>query len=636
MTMENSSSKVLVKANKNPAFVVPSPWILLLLLGVLLIPTDAFVPDWKRSVGNQNALNNVFQSDVLEAPSGLLLPDTTMDFAINKEAQLQAEEEARNRHDNYAMNALFVNVQEHCDPTACTIMSKGPLPKDLPAGCLLRIGPNGATKEEGWLDGDGLIQCVVIPPNHDDDDDDDEISSSPVFSSTYVDTRGRSLERNSKEDTNTDSEGKRFRGTLGAAPNGLPMLKGLVQNGIDFNTLTVQKDTCNTAMARSGDRVMALMEQSPPSEIQVSKEGRVKTIGSMCRLDGAVKEAPITGGSCGAHGRTDPHTKERIHVSYSSSKRPFVRVDTFADNWKLLSSVGVDVPVPVMIHDLAITEQYVVLMDFPLTVRPRRFLADLFPVEYEPSNGARIGLSTRAEQDDEPQTTQWFDVEEGVVLHLANAFERPDGKVVVHGFKSLPKGESSYILDYTTAFLHEWILDPMTGQVIHDRCLNPDELVEFPIVEDRFIGSNDAGCIYGLQVTSIGGPIYESKTPQVGVLLDGLVKLSTEEDDTAGQVLDRYTLEQGWHFVSEPTVVTKTSGDGHYIVLCATFVPPEDASSRSGTTHDELARDGSSLRSRLLVLDGESISSGPVSIIELPYHMNYGLHSMFLPWDKMK
>lgn len=587
------------------------------LFGILLLPSDAFVTDVKRSrwdIIPQRSIARpglkVFESDVMEAP---VLPNN---IGV-AEARRQAEEIARDRHDNYAMNALFVNVQEHPDPTPCKI-TKGPLPKDLPAGSLLRIGPNGATKEDGWLDGDGLIQCVVIP---------DDESSTPVFSSTYVETRGRRLELQS-------DDGKRFRGTLGAAPFGLPMLQNLVQNGVDFKTTVVQKDTCNTAMAFSGERVMALMEQSPPSEIQVSKEGRVRTIGSMCRLDGAVKDAPLTGGSCGAHGRTDPRTGERVHVSYSSSDRPFVRVDTFADNWKLVSSVGVDVPAPVMMHDLAITDKYVILLDFPLTVRPRRFLANRFPVEYEPSNGARIGLSARKGKNpgDENQT-QWFDVEEGVVLHVANAFERPDGNVVVHGFKSLPKGESSYILDYTTAFLHQWILDPSTGRVIEDRCLNPNELVEFPIAEDRFVGTNPS-YIYGLQVTSIGGPIYECKTPQVGVLLDGVVKFSTEEE-TAGQVLDRYFLDPGWHFCSEPTAVTKTSGDGHYILLYSTFIP-EEPSSRSNKSHDELARDGSSLRSRLLVLDGDSIGSGPVSILELPYHMNYGLHSLFLPWDKLK
>lgn len=539
-------------------------------------------------------------------------PNLTNQEEINA-SQARAEADARAAHDNYAMNALFVNVKEHPVPEACTI-EEGSIPSDLPAGCLLRIGPNGQTKDEGWLDGDGLIQCVTLPP--------DSAEAGPTFSSTYVETRGRTLEK--------QVENKRFRGTLGAAPHGLPMLQNLVQNGVDFQTMVVQKDTCNTALALSGDRVMALMEQSPPSEIQVFKDGRIETVDNMCRLDGAVVEAPISGGAFGAHGRTHPTTGERVHVTYSSSMKPYVRVDSFQDDWKLVSSIGVDTAAPTMIHDSAITDNYVVILDFPLTVRPSRFLQNSFPVEYEPDHGARIGLTLRRESvNGEPQTL-WFDVEAGVTLHVANAFERDDDTVVIHGFKSIPKGESSYILDYTPAFLHEWVLDPATMKVVSDRCLNADELVEFPMVEERLV-ARENDYIYGLQSTTIGGPLLEAKTPQVGVLLDGVVKFSVVEE-TAGAVVDRYTLEPGWHFCAEPTPVTKTSGDGVYLLLIATFVPEEGDRS---LPYDVMARDGTSLKSRMIILDSEDMESGPVTKIGLPHHVNYGLHGMFLPWEKM-
>ena len=534
------------------------------------------------------------------------------------ETQARVELEARRRHDNFAMNALFVPVEEHPDPKACSI-HLGSIPDDLPAGAVLRIGPNGASKEEGWLDGDGLIQCVVIP---------EDKKSPPLFSSTYVDTRGRSLEREAAKD------GKRFRGTLGAAPKGLSMLQNLVQNGLNFQTMIVQKDTCNTAMARSGHRIMALMEQCPPSEIQVSRDGRIRTIENMCRLDGAIKDAPVNGGSFGAHGRTDPETGERIQVSYNSIARPFARADIFDENWKLKSSIGIDVQAPVMMHDCALTKRFLIALDFPLTVRPRRFLTDAFPVEYEPEHGARIGLvprtTTTAPGTNGGTETQWFDVSAGVVLHAANAFEREDGTVVVHGFKSLPKGASSYILDYTPAFFHQWILDPKTGKVLEDRCLNAEELLEFPIVEERFVGS-DPGCIYGLQVTTIGGPIHSVKTPEAGVLLDGVVKLASGGSN-AGNVIGRYTLDVGWHFTSEPIIVTKTSNDGHYVLLYTTHVPEKGSSDES---FEEMARDGS-LRSRVTILDGDDLAAGPVCSIDLPYHVCYGLHSMFVPWSALR
>lgn len=377
---------------------------------------------------------------------------------LNKEeiaaAQRRAEEQARSNHDAYAMNALFVNVVERPCPTACSVApesSSAVLPADLPRGALLRIGPNGATPDMGFLDGDGMVHCITVPP---DGEDGCEI----MYSATYVDTNGRKLEQARRDRRKARGDGEEeeedadlaFSGTLGAAPRGLPMLASLLRNGLTFKTFEVQKDTCNTALAVSGDRVLALMEQSPPSEIAFTRQGNMRTLSSFERLDGAVPYAPINGGSLGAHGRTDSQTGDRIHVTYTSSEKPFVRVDTFGEDWKLKSSIGVDVPTPVMVHDCALSENYVVILDFPLTIRPARMIGDKFPVEYEPENGSRIGLTPRIGGD-----TIWIEVENGVVLHAANAYEREDGTVVVHAFKSIPSGESSYILDYTPAFLYE-------------------------------------------------------------------------------------------------------------------------------------------------------------------------------------
>uniref|UniRef100_A0A7S1B8L9 Carotenoid oxygenase n=1 Tax=Corethron hystrix TaxID=216773 RepID=A0A7S1B8L9_9STRA len=542
-----------------------------------------------------------------------------------KEAQLRAEEAARNVHsgpNNAAMNALFVNVPDFPEPSSCTVVA-GAIPDDLPPGCLMRTGPNGGSENDGFLDGDGMVHCITFPPK--------EIRSNErgvAHSSTYVETQGRLTEKRARN-------GSRYAGTLGAAPRGWPMLGALLKNGLAFGTLEAQKDTCNTALARSGGRVLALMEQSPPTEVRVRRDGSLETVERMARLGGAVPSAPISGGSLGAHGRTCPEMGERVHVSYTSVARPFVRVDYFDPGWKLKRSVGVDVPAPVMVHDCALSESYVVLMDFPLTIRPRRLIADSFPVEYEPGNGARIGLLPRSATSDQ---TIWFDVENGVVLHAANAYEEDDGKVVVIGFKSVPKGEKSFILDYTPAFLYKWVLDPSTGKT-EERCLRPDICVEFPVCEDRLVGKKSR-YVYGVVATSMGGPMRQFKTPQAAILLDSVIKLAVlngeDGTETAGDVAGRFDLPDGWHFVSEPTLLEKTSGAGTYVLALATYVPTTSDDGEKAE-HIRVATDGSSMKSRCYVLDGVGLGDDPVCVIDLPKsrHVNYGLHSLYLPWKHM-
>ena len=550
--------------------------------------------------------------------------------------QKEATNQARQNHDSYAMNALFVNIDEKTIPIPCTIntsSSYSSLPNDLPPGCLLRIGPNGGSKEDGFLDGDGMIHTITIPPSPQQQKQEEHSNENSqhmiMYSCTYVQTNGRTLEQQSQ----LNGQNYKFKGTLGAAPYGLPMLQSLFENGINFKTLTCQKDTCNTAMARSGDRVLALMEQSRPCEIQIYKDGRMETLDSMLTLNGCIVDAPITGGNFGAHGRTCPESGERIHVSYNTNARPFVKVDTFTKDWVLKSSVGVDdINVPVMVHDCAISKHFVIIMDFPLTVRPKRFLLNQFPVEYESENGARIGLIPRSGQS----KTLWFDVDPGVVLHLANAYENSDGHVVIHGAKAVPNDDSSYILEYSSSFLHEWILDPVTNEVLADRCINANNIVEFPAIGDNVISKQSDYC-YTLQTTGIGGPMKQFKTPQTGVLLDGLLKFSLVDDEgkdiEAGDVIDRFLLSSGWHFVSEPTVVTKIGKcNEHYVLMIATEVPIDSRN----LGHETLALEMGLMKSQFMVFDGNNISQGPVCIVDLPSHVNYGLHSLFVPWDCMK
>lgn len=547
-----------------------------------------------------------------------------------KQSQADAESKARSIHDNYSMNALFVNVEEKKQPTPFFL--HGELPKDLPPGCLLRIGPNGASTEEGFLDGDGMVHCITLPPSSSFSHD------SMMYTATYVQTKGRKLERARRiRIRNDDAEIKKFEGTLGAAPEGLPMLASLFRNGLNFKTLDVQKDTCNTALAISGDRILALMEQSPPSEITIDKSGRMKTVQSFQRLNGAVTNAPVNGGSLGAHGRTDPDTKQRVHASYNSVLRPYVRVDTFDENWSLKESVGVDIPSPIMVHDSVITNDYTVILDFPLTIKPSRmFTSNLFPVNYEPENGTRIGLVPRNGYN-KGKNTMWFDVEPGVVLHAANAYQREeDGFVVVHGFKSIPSG-SNYILEYTPAFLYEWVLDPCSGETVSEGCLNSDIMLEFPQIEERLNGKK-SDCVYGLVTTSIGGPMLQFKTPQSAVLLDSVAKLALHDDLVkdikAGDVMSRYDLPKNWHFVSEPTVVTKTGENGAYILLIATYVPPPSSGSQQKNHVKVATSKEGGMKSQFLILDGDNLEV--VTTIDLPHHVNYGLHSLFVEWDKIK
>jgi carotenoid cleavage dioxygenase len=323
-------------------------------------------------------------------------------------------------------------------------------------------------------------------------------------------------------------------------------------------------------------------------------------------------------------------------VSYGSSAQPFARLDIFEKGWRLKKSVDVsDLSCPVMIHDCAITTNYALVLDFPLTVRPLRMLKNQFPVEYDPDNGARIGLVARRDNVNS-SGIRWFSCKPGVILHTVNAYETDDQMLVLHALRSEPKTNGSYITSYTTSFLYEWVLDLKDGKVIREECLNPFELVEFPIIDERFTGRNAKDC-YTVGVKSIGGPLRMYKTPMEGILIDRILKFSLMDDAEngirKGDVIGRFHFPEGWYGVTEPTIVPKV-GDGNkgcYMVAIATHVPEEPH-----VPSEESIANENVLTSRVFVVDGDDFDAGSVWEFDLPYHLPYGLHSGFLNWEYLK
>ena len=168
---------------------------------------------------------------------------------------------------------------------------------------------------------------------------------------------------------------------------------------------------------------------------------------------------------------------------------------------------------------------------------------------------------------------KWFDCKPGVILHTVNAFETENGQVVLHALQSEPRGEKSYLTNCTTMFLYEWVLNIKTGIVVSENCLNSEELVEFPIIDERYTSVEVDAC-YALGVYSIGGPVTTYNNPKEAVLVDRVVKFALTDDNTAvrekGDVIDRFMFPDGWFGVTEPTIVPKegdVSGSVYLMVI---------------------------------------------------------------------
>mmetsp|Transcript_42478 Transcript_42478/g.137821 ORF Transcript_42478/g.137821 Transcript_42478/m.137821 type:complete len:379 (+) Transcript_42478:860-1996(+) len=352
----------------------------------------------------------------------------------------------------------------------------------------------------------------------------------------------------------------------------------------------------------------------------------------------------------------------RIGVTYPSAGKPGARITTFAADGSLSS----DEMVPLlgtaqsMIHDCAIVRGcdsdgrgggggrgmrgYTLLLDLPMTVRPRRMLADRFPVEYEPGAGGRIGLHPRRGPDEadgglHPRRgpgkadgadgeTIWIEVEPCVVLHTVNAHQSNDGRrVTLTALRSTPSGEASFIESYSSAFLYQWVLDTTSATCVREGLLC-DTPLEFPTLDGRLAGL-EARFGYAITPCSIGGP-NRYGPPHEGILIDGVAKL----DLRAGGVRARWQAPDGFYLVSEPTFVPKAGsapGDGDAGFLLV-FVCAAAGSGEAEAAPNRERVDGRA--ARLYVLDAAG-DMGAVAALELPGAVPYGLHSAWLPVEDL-
>ena len=157
----------------------------------------------------------------------------TKDVASSLKQEMTKLRNACGEKELSVLNALFVRSPDEASSVRVSLSS--PLPSDLPAGALLRVGPNPRPGDPvpGFFDGDGMIHGVVIPPS-----DQGKGSDHVFYGRKWVRTRAFKIEEEKQEVL--------FQGIM-CAPRGWPIVKGLMSNFI--RTGYPLKDTANTALS---------------------------------------------------------------------------------------------------------------------------------------------------------------------------------------------------------------------------------------------------------------------------------------------------------------------------------------------------------------------------------------------------
>jgi carotenoid cleavage dioxygenase len=253
----------------------------------------------------------------------------------------------------------------------------------------------------------------------------------------------------------------------------------------------------------------------------------------------------------------------------------------------------VDVPVAdkPMVHDCAITERYVLLFDLPVTFDVELAMSEgaVFPYRWNPDHPARVGLLPR---DGGADDIRWVAVEPCFVFHPLNAYDLPDGRVVVDVVRHprmfvrdlLGPNEGSPTLD-------RWTLDPASGRA-HEQRLD-DHGVEFPRHDERRVGRPHR---FGYAAT-----------------FDAL---------RHGPAL-KYDLERG---------ITEVHDYGRErATLEPVFVPRTPDAAEDDGWILSYVYDGTTGLSDVVILHAQEFTGDPVATIHLPARVPFGFHGNWVP-----
>ena len=234
-------------------------------------------------------------------------------------------------------------------------------------------------------------------------------------------------------------------------------------------------DTVNTNVLDIGGRTFALVEAGsyPVVLDQTLDDQAYDPFGGTLR------------GSYSAHPHRDPKTGEYHAICYEGQDPGTIRHVVVNAAGQVVREEPVAVRHGPMIHDCAITDRFVVILDLPVTFSMKAHLAGHgFPYRWNPAHVGRIGLMPRhGKQDD----VIWCAIEPGFAFHVANAYDAADGTVVmdVCAYATM-FGEGAQGPDAHARGLERWTIDPQRKAVTVTTLDAAAQ--EFPRPDERWFG----------------------------------------------------------------------------------------------------------------------------------------------------
>jgi carotenoid cleavage dioxygenase-like enzyme len=459
------------------------------------------------------------------------------------------------------LTGVFAPVLDEITDGELTVI--GQIPRDL-NGLFVQNGPNPRFRPNighSWFDGDGMVQAVELTEGR------------ATFRSRWIETAGL------KDDL--EAGHATYVGSLSRPGAGKR-----------------HKNVANTDVIYHSGRLLALWwEGGEPYELSLPD----------LRTRGTFNYNDSLAGGLTSHAKIDPKSGELFFISWGR-RAPFLHVGTACDDGKVTRYIPVLLPGPRVQHDMAISDRFICIFDFPLMLDLQRPNQNTLGFVFDEESPARIGLIDRRDAAAPPR---WFPILPSFMWHLSSAWDEGDEFVLVgarirHPTRRDSRGrvrDEGPIVDGEHRFdarPYMWRLNLKTGAVREQQL--DDTCVEFPRVNDAHLCAG-ARYSYMLEIDR-GEPSVKAK----GVLKYDLTQRRRE----------RLRLPDG-HIGYEVSFAPRDGSAGEDDGFLVGFVTNE-----------------ADLTSEFWITPAQALAEGPVARVKLPQKVAPKFHGRWLSADKLR
>lgn len=246
-----------------------------------------------------------------------------------------------------------------------------------------------------------------------------------------------------------------------------------------------------------------------------------------------------------------------------------------------------------MVHDCAITENYILVFDLPATFNlgrrdgQNKVTSGDYPVIWDEDHNSRVGLQSRHSDE-----ITWIDVPKGFLFHIVNSYENEAGEVILDfcRYDKLFDFENPLPMGHKP-FLTRWVID-IENKLCKETMLD-DRSMEFSRVH----------------------PDLDGQEHQFGYMLnDGSLNRFFKRDFFKDQTKE--------HFLGENKQAAEP-----------VFIPKKNAVSEDDGFVVGFVYDKTSDSSEFVIIDANNFSDEPLATVSLPQRVPFGFHGSWINLD---